>query len=205
MTALQGEHTVGAAPPELWERLSDPAVLAAAVPGCRDLARVGPGEVRVAADGGAGPLRGTWAGTVGVREATAPRRAVLDVDLAGEPGSASGRVTVELTGDGEGGTRVDWDADVHLEGMPARIGGRLVRSMAARAADELLEAAVSHEPPADASAPSGPEHRPRARPTAVEPARAPAGDGRETRRLVAAFLVGVLVTLVGVAARRRRG
>jgi carbon monoxide dehydrogenase subunit G len=98
------------APPSAWAALADPERLAAAMPGCRSVARDadGDGTLHVVTEVAVASVRGLWAGTVApvdadavhVRGSGAP--GALDLVVRADPGRTS--ITVEGTVDGPLGT-----------------------------------------------------------------------------------------------------
>ncbi|MFZ5851179.1 MAG: SRPBCC domain-containing protein, partial [Actinomycetota bacterium] len=140
------------APPErVWRALTDPAVLARAIPGCQRLAAAGPDAYRLTLQAAAPVVQGSYAGEVRVAERHPPTSLVLHVEGAGATGTVQAQVTVRLQADGSDATRVDYAADAVVGGAVAGVGQRLLAAAAQRMAGELLEAvdaALAAAPPA---------------------------------------------------------
>lgn len=194
-------HAVLHAPPErAWQALTDPAVLARAIPGCQRLAAAGPDTYRLTVQPAAPVVQGSYAGEVRVAERHPPASLVLHVEGAGATGSVQAQVTVTLQPDGSGATRVDYAADAAVGGAVAGVGQRLLAAAAQRMAGELLgalDATLAPAPPA--AEPAG------AQAGAGEPAGAPFGAlARRVALGVALLLLGLLVGARAAATARRR-
>ena len=129
--ALSGEGAslVPAAPEEVWRALLDPEKLAAVIPGCRRLDRVGDNDYRAEVTLGAGPVRGRFRASVRLSELEPPHAATLSGTLAGPLGSCrgSGRVRLEAK---DGATHVTYDYTVEIGGKVAAVGGRMLNGAA---------------------------------------------------------------------------
>lgn len=153
------------------------------------------------------PIKGTYVGRVELAEPDPPRSFVLRARGQGAPGTVDATVRVRLS-NGDGGTRIDYDADAVVGGMVGGVGQRMLGSVAKRTAGEFFAAVerdltapapvVSPAPPA---APPGP-----AQAGPVYLGRAPAVPDRtappETNAawpMAAAFVSGGAVALAGVA------
>ena len=93
------------APPGAWAALADPERLAAALPGCRSVARDGDGALHVVTEVAVASVRGLWAGTVAPVDADAVRvrgsGAPGAVDLVVRADPERNTLTVEGTVDGD--------------------------------------------------------------------------------------------------------
>ena len=107
--------------------LSDPEVLAAALPGCRS-AVAADGGVQVVVEVAVASVRGLWAGTVSAVDADAVR-----IVGAGEPGT----VDVVARSDPD---RTTVTVEGTIDGPLATIGSTLLAAAIHRLADDLLGA-----------------------------------------------------------------
>lgn len=198
---LTGNATVAAPLARVWDALQDPAVLARTIPGCRSLEETGPGAYRMTVSAGVASIQGTYAGQVELAEPDPPRSFVLRARGQGAPGTVDATVRVRLT-DGDGSTRIDYDADAVVGGMVGGVGQRMLGSVAKRTAGDFF-AAVERDLTAPASA--GPGLAEAAAPAGtgtVYPGRAATAPERAPSAawpMAVAFGSGGLVALAGVA------
>jgi carbon monoxide dehydrogenase subunit G len=166
------------APPEAWASLTDPARLAAALPGCRSVApdAAGDGALHVVTEVAVASVRGLWAGTVAPVDGDAVRvrgsGAPGSVDLVVRADAARTTITVEGAVDGALGT----------------VGSAVLAAALRRTAEDLL-AAVAPGPPPDP-------------PDPLDEPRPPVGAGR--RRVIGAIVAGVAIAGIAAGRRRRR-
>ncbi|GAA2273558.1 hypothetical protein GCM10010402_32260 [Actinomadura luteofluorescens] len=199
---LTGSASVAAPLDRVWDALQNPAVLARTIPGCRSLEETGDGTYRMTVTAGVASIQGTYVGQVELADPDPPRSFVLRARGQGAPGTVDATVRVRLS-DGDGATRVDYDADAVVGGMVGGVGQRMLGSVAKRTAGEFF-AAVER----DLTAPA-PALAPAPEPVTVAPA-APAGTvypGRAAAEapspawlpMAVAFGTGGAVALAGVA------
>ncbi|MFE9101497.1 SRPBCC family protein [Actinomadura geliboluensis] len=197
---LNGSAGVAAPLDRVWDALQDPAVLARTIPGCRSLEETGPGTYRMTVTAGVASIQGTYVGQVELAEPDPPRSFVLRARGQGAPGTVDATVRVRLS-DGDGATRIDYDAEAVVGGMVGGVGQRMLGSVAKRTAGEFF-AAVERDltaPPAPAAAPV-PAEVPAGTGT-VYAGRAAAAPERASAAwpMTAAFGAGGAVALAGVA------
>ena len=135
-----GVAVMRAPPAEVWVALADPAVLAAAIPGCRHLESAGPRAYRFSIGAGLGSLRGEYAGEITVSEQQEPASFVLTAAGAGGPGTVSVRVRFRLTGGAGGTTVLGYDAEGGVGGLLAAAGERVITAVAQRMAADFFRA-----------------------------------------------------------------
>lgn len=137
---VSGSATVHASPGEVWAALSDPAVLAAAIPGCERLEVTAPGSCRLTVTAGLASTRGTYAGELLLTERQQPTSFRLTATAAGAPGTLTASALVQLAADANGGTEITYDADAVPGGPIAGVGQRLLASTAKRIAGDFFAA-----------------------------------------------------------------
>src|SRR5262245_44600629 len=111
-----GSASVAAPLSRVWDALQDPAVLARTIPGCHSLEATGSDTYKMTISAGVASIRGMYVGEVELAEPDPPRSFVLKAKGQGAPGTVDATVLVRLS-DGDGGTRVDYDADATVGGM----------------------------------------------------------------------------------------
>jgi uncharacterized protein len=153
---LEGDYRFDAAVQDVWNALFDPAVLAAALPGCEKLdlvdgAYVGEMTIKV------GPISGKFTGKVQLEDKVEPSPAGQEagalgsmtrghykmiVDGRGPQGFMKATAAIGLAADGDG-TKLHYDADAQIGGKIASVGQRLIdasaRAITKQALDNLHE------------------------------------------------------------------
>ena len=119
-------------PAAVWAGLMDPQTLAGCIPGCRSLEPDGADRYRAAVTIRIGPVSGQFAAAVALSDLDPPRSYRMSIDGSGSIGFASGTAVVTLApaGDDGGNTAVSVRADVQVGGPAARVGQRMMGSVA---------------------------------------------------------------------------
>ncbi|MBI3403556.1 MAG: carbon monoxide dehydrogenase subunit G [Acidobacteria bacterium] len=129
--------TVPADPSRVFAALTDPEVLRRTIPGCETLTATGPDAYEATLKIGVAGLKGTYTGKAAITDQRPPERLTLSFEGKGGPGFVRGSAAITLTADGDA-TRVDCAADVHVGGLIAAIGSRLVDAAARKLADDFF-------------------------------------------------------------------
>ncbi|MPY69899.1 MAG: molybdopterin-dependent oxidoreductase [Alphaproteobacteria bacterium] len=129
MLTGDGETFVPAPPEEVWRTLLDEDSLAAVIPGCHRLDRLGENDYRADVSVGVGPVRGRFIAKVKLDELVEPESAKLSGSLTGPLGASQGEGHVRLTPEANG-TRVSYDYSIVLTGTVASVGGRMLEGAA---------------------------------------------------------------------------
>jgi uncharacterized protein len=206
---VNGNVTVAAPLPDVWQALRDPAVLARAIPGCQRLDEVAPDTYAMTIRAGVASIRGTYAGQVALSDPEPPHSFTLRARGQGAPGTVDATVRVRLSEAG-GGTRVEYDADATVGGMIGGVGQRMLASVGKKTAGEFftaVERAIAGPVPVPAAArePAPISGVPAA------PALAAPRSSSDSWAMASAFGAGGFVALAGVALgwalanRTRRG
>jgi carbon monoxide dehydrogenase subunit G len=124
------------APPTTWAALSDPEVLAAALPGCRSVTATGDGDgtLHVVAELSVASVHGLWAGSVVRVDADS-----LRIAGSGEPG------TVDLVVRSDP-SRTALTVEGTVAGPLATVGSAVLAAVIRRIAEDLLAAAAAPTP-----------------------------------------------------------
>ena len=135
---LAGEYTFAAPRQLVWDALLDPTVLAAVLPGCERLEKVGDTEYEGRLAIKIGPIQGAFQGKVKLDQLNPPTSYTMDVDGRGAPGfvKAVARLTLSDAGDG---TTMRYDADAQVGGKVASVGQRLIESSAKAIVKQSLD------------------------------------------------------------------
>jgi carbon monoxide dehydrogenase subunit G len=136
---FNGRYHIPAPPEAVWAGLVDPAVLAAAIPGCEALDKVGDGDFSGMVTVKIGPMKARFKGKVTLSEMEPPHRLLLTGNGdGGVSGFATGGATVLLTPK-DGGTELTYQAGANVGGKLAQIGQRLIDGAAKQIADQFFE------------------------------------------------------------------
>jgi carbon monoxide dehydrogenase subunit G len=135
---ISGSYSFNAAPDRVWALLMDPAVLSSCIPGCERFEPDGDDRYRVTLTVGLAAITGTYQGTVVLTDKVPPTSYGLVVEGQGRPGFVKGTSAIVLRAEGAT-TAVDVSASVHTGGAIARIGQRLIGSVAKMMMDRFFE------------------------------------------------------------------
>jgi carbon monoxide dehydrogenase subunit G len=108
----------------------NPDVLAGCIPGCRSMEPDGPNRYRAAVDIRVGPVGGQYDAVVVLSDLNPPHSYTMNIEGSGRIGFASGTATVTLTSTGDSVTTVKVEADSQVGGAVARVGQRMMGSVA---------------------------------------------------------------------------
>lgn len=126
---VEATYSYPAPPARVWTRLLDAEALRTCIPGCKALEATGPDRWDATLEVGAGPVRGTYNGTVAIMDKREPVSYTLRVEGRGGPGFVKGTAQVTLAPSNEG-TRVDVIADGQVGGTVAGVGQRMLAGVA---------------------------------------------------------------------------
>lgn len=213
---VAGQAVLHASPQAAWDALLDPAVLVRTIPGCERLETTGENSYAMTVNAGVASIKGTYAGTVELRDLDEPRSLIMRAAGAGAPGTIDTSVAVRFTEDGGAGTtQVSYDADAIVGGMLGGVGQRMLTSVSKRMAAEFFGAVdavltgteTTVAPPAagPAEAGSGTPQASGAGTVYTAPSRPASGRDEFVKGIaVGAGLVLLGVIAGAVASRRRR-
>lgn len=135
---LEGVYSFAAPRERVWSRLLDPDALRSCIPGCTELVETAPDTWKATLSVGAGPVRGSYTGSVALTDKRPPETYRLEVEGRGKPGVVKGTALVTLTPDGEG-TRVAVDAQGQVGGTVAAVGQRMLAGVARMLMSQFFE------------------------------------------------------------------
>jgi carbon monoxide dehydrogenase subunit G len=211
---FSGENTISHPVEQVWGALLDPAVLVRTIPGCERLETLpseqGENTYAMTVTAGVAAIRGTYDGTCTLSDLQEHESLVMRLQGAGAPGTIDATVNVAFAADGDGSTRVSYDADAVVGGMVGGVGQRMLSSVSKRMAGEFfgnVAAAIGGAPVA-ADASSGQPAVP-ATGEVGQVFTAPARPASSQQDFLMGVAVGAGLVLLGVVAgglfgRRRR-
>jgi carbon monoxide dehydrogenase subunit G len=206
---VSGSAVLHASPDQVWAAITDPAVLAAVIPGCDALTPVAENVFGLTVTLGVASIKGSYTGEVSFVDMQQPASLTMRANGSGGPGTINTTVAVTLADNPDGTTTLDYDADAMVGGMVGGVGQRVLAGVAKKTAglffgaiDDVLTGAraVAEVPPApkpsvSMTAPSGRPAGP------INPApTAPASSGLS---LAGAAAFGAISMLVGVVVGAR--
>ena len=134
---IRNSYTFEAPPQAVWDLLIDINAVAACLPGCESMDPIGDNTYRAVLTMGIAAITGRYEGTVEMRDLDPPNSYRLAVEGKGKPGFVTGGGAISLTAI-DGGTRVAVDGTVQVGGTIARVGQRLIGSVAKMMMDRFF-------------------------------------------------------------------
>jgi uncharacterized protein len=136
---MTGEVELAAPQQVVWEKLNDPEVLKACIPGCESLEKTAENELQAVAKIKIGPVSATFRGKVELTDINPPHGYTISGEgQGGIAGFAKGAAKVDLVPI-DGGTRMTYAVDAQVGGKIAQLGARLIDGVAKRMADQFFE------------------------------------------------------------------
>lgn len=205
---VSGSAVLNADVGRVYEALTDPRTLAAAIPGCERLEMVAPDIYDMVVTVGVGSIKGTYKGRVELADQSAPRSFTLRASGAGAPGTVSAECRMLLVDEAAARTRVEYDADAVIGGVVGGVGQRMLGGVARKLAGQFftgMNGVLTRDgapAPADDQAELVPATvlHPATGPVAAFPIAAPHGQPGTSPAVVAlaAGLAGAAAALSGV-------
>lgn len=122
----------------VWDKLNDPEVLKACIPGCEEFEKIGESSFRALAKIKLGPVSARFRGLVTLSDLDPPNGYRIDGEgEGGVAGFAQGGATVRLS-EMNGGTLLSYEVEAQIGGKLAQLGQRLINGAAKRLADEFF-------------------------------------------------------------------
>jgi carbon monoxide dehydrogenase subunit G len=135
---MNGEVQLPAAREVVWEKLNDPAVLKACIPGCEQLDKTSDNSFEAVATIKIGPVKAKFKGKVTLSDIDPPNGyKISGQGEGGVAGFAKGGAVVKLTPK-DGGTLLSYDVEAQIGGKLAQLGQRLVNGAAKKVADDFF-------------------------------------------------------------------
>jgi len=211
---VSGEYTIPADRETVWTALNDAGILKQCIDGCESLDWTGENELKAKVKTKVGPVSARFAGTVTLSEMQPPESYVITGQgQGGAAGFVKGSARVTLSEPEPGTTLLRYQSEAQVGGKLASVGGRLVKGVADKTADDFFRtfsALVAAAPVAEVAPEPTPtsEPEPDIPPALAEPpplplARPPETPPQQPMLLVVtpgtiARLVGALVAVVAV-------
>lgn len=135
---MTGEIQLAAPKEVVWEKLNDPDVLKACIPGCEELEKTDDQGFRAVAKMKVGPVSARFRGKVTLSDLDPPNGYKISGEgEGGVAGFAKGGAKVDLV-ERDGGTLLSYHVDAQIGGKLAQLGQRLINGTAKKMADEFF-------------------------------------------------------------------
>jgi carbon monoxide dehydrogenase subunit G len=134
---IRNSYTFDAPPQVVWDLLVDIDAVAACLPGCESMEPIAENKYRAVLTMGIAAITGRYEGTVEMRDLEPPSSYRLVVEGRGKPGFVTGGGAISLT-ETDGGTLVTVDGTAQVGGTIARVGQRLIGSVAKMIMDRFF-------------------------------------------------------------------
>jgi uncharacterized protein len=135
---MTGERRILAPRQVVWQKLNDPEVLKASIPGCDNLEKLSDTEMKATAAVKIGPMSARFSGTVHLADIDAPNGYTISGEGQGSIGFAKGGAKVRLE-DADGGTTLRYEVNAQVGGKMAQLGARLIDASAKQMADAFFD------------------------------------------------------------------
>ena len=126
---INGSYEFDASAESVWDSLTDPEKLAGCIPGCEGLEPVGDDEYQTTMTVGIGPVRGKYNAKIMMRDKIPYSFFRLVIEGNGPTGFVNAEASITLE-EKDGRTTVSVDSDAQVGGTVARVGQRLMDSVA---------------------------------------------------------------------------
>ena len=135
---MNGEVQLAAPPQTVWEKLNDPEILKACIPGCESLEKTGDTGYSAVATIKIGPVKAKFKGSVTLSDLDPPNGyKISGQGEGGVAGFAKGGATVKLTPK-DGGTLLSYEVEAQIGGKLAQLGQRLINGASKKIADDFF-------------------------------------------------------------------
>src|SRR5436190_10112741 len=135
---MTGEVQLPAPRQTVWQKLNDPDVLKATIPGCESLEKTSDTSFQAVAVTRIGPVKARWKGKVTLSDLDPPNGYKISGEgEGGVAGFAKGGAIVKLA-DKDGGTLLSYNVEAQIGGKLAQLGQRLINGAAKKLADDFF-------------------------------------------------------------------
>ena len=136
---FEGSVPIKASRDKVWAFVIDPEQVGQCGPGVESIDVIDATHFKAAAKVGVGFISAKFNVNMEFAELEAPDRAVIKAH-GQAPGSAvDANASMKLSDDGDGGTVMDWVADVNLSGTLASVGARMIEGTANKMIGQTFE------------------------------------------------------------------
>ncbi len=135
---MTGRQSIAASRERVWDALTDPEMLRAAIPGCESFESTGENQYAARITNRIGPVKAGFDFSIELSDLDPPNRYVIHgKGQGGAAGFANGSARVVLEADGEG-TVLEYQLSASIGGKLAQLGGRLIDGVASKLAEQFF-------------------------------------------------------------------
>jgi carbon monoxide dehydrogenase subunit G len=136
---IEGTHKLAASRTVIFDLLTNPLLLQKCIPGCEQMDKVGDNRYDARLSIGIGPIKGRFTATVSLQELRRPEHYALVMEGKGQPGFVKGSGQLNFVDD-EGATIVNFTGEVHVGGLLASVGQRMIQAAGKMMAERFFVA-----------------------------------------------------------------
>ena len=136
---VEGEHIFNGTPQQVWDLFRDTDVMAAALPGTKNMEDVGDNKYEAIMNVRVGPVAGEFSGDLVISNEEFPESYTMSVDGRGKPGFLKGFGDIILIDKGESGTLMKYVGEVQIGGKLAGVGQRLIDTVSKSIINQAFE------------------------------------------------------------------
>jgi len=145
---MHGELRIPAPRMQVWEKLNDPEILKACIPGCEAIEKVSDTEFTAKVVARVGPVKASFSGKVTLSDLNPPvGYTIIGEGTGGVAGFAKGSAKVSLD-DAGAETVLRYGVQAQVGGKLAQIGSRLIDATSRKMADDFFNRFVGVMSPA---------------------------------------------------------
>jgi carbon monoxide dehydrogenase subunit G len=136
---VEGDHFFNATRQQVWELFRDTEVMAAALPGTKQMEAVGENEYQAVMHIRVGPVSGEFSGNLVISNESFPESYTMTVEGKGKPGFMKGTGDILLVEQPTGGTLLKYTGEVQIGGKLAAVGQRLIDTVSKSMINQAFE------------------------------------------------------------------
>ena len=123
---------------QLWDALMDPAAVESCVPGVREFKSLAPDVFEIEVRVGVGAVSGSYKGKLEITDKREPESYSMSVSAKGSMTTIKGKGSMTLAEVGDA-TELSYEGEALVTGMLARVGQRLMGSVAKTQIDRFFD------------------------------------------------------------------
>jgi carbon monoxide dehydrogenase subunit G len=135
---IEGSYAFNSPIDQVFSALIDPDTLRASIPGCEKFEPIDADVFAVAVRIGVAAVKGSYGGTVRLKDVSRPSQYTLEAEGTSGPGFVKASVLMRLEPDGDH-TLLKWTADTRIGGRIASVGARMLGGIASHTANQFFK------------------------------------------------------------------
>jgi uncharacterized protein len=136
---VKGEYTFTGPVDRVFDALLDPEALRSCIPGCEKFEGLDAETFSVTMRVGVAAVKGTYTGTVRLKDVARPTQYMLQAEGTGGPGFVKTTAVMRLEAAEDAKTILHWSADAQIGGRVAAVGGRMLGGVATHIANQFFK------------------------------------------------------------------